>query len=131
MEGKVEDLRSNNLLNNKIMLGGRMNGGLKAVLRMVFTKLWRSNWSRAKFSFFVVIESTFNQLFRSKFLVRIKIVATKLIPAAQKLIKKFKFVQNRSNLYRKLSKAIEKVNIYQLFQIILTFLIFQLIISIF
>ena len=66
-------------------------------------KLRRSYWSRAKFRF--ILWS--NQLLMT-FLIQshcpIPIVWTKSILAAQKLIKKFEFVQNRSNLYLKRSK---------------------------
>ena len=47
---------------------------------------------------------SFNRLFGSKFVVRIQIVATKLIPAAQKKIEKFEIgrllIKNRE-IYRK------------------------------
>ena len=82
--------------------------------------LWRFNWPWAKFQKNYVFVSDFE----SKFMESKLIVAMEPIPAAQKCIKNFEFDQKRSNLYWKWSKEIEKVNIYQLFQLNLTFSIF-------
>ena len=87
------------------------------LLSSLYCKHRQSNQSRQILTY-IVIKSTFNQLFLSKFEAGFLLVVTKSIKSATNIIEKFKL--DRKRLKRD-QREIEKVNLCQLFRLNLTF----------